>query len=235
MSIINDLITDRTQADQERVLELREKGLTGMTPAELAEFLAGMKGAYNATDLNRVKDAMEYIAERFRSYGVSITLKEVMIHHMVEVYMLDSFGEVILDDDGYETIDHIEEWDDTTWIEWDIPTPAQLNVYLRNLKTLRFTLTVLPTTPTVPPDMEGFTWQDANDIERILLDIDDMLNLTAQSFRRCGNPTTLGGARGLPTENCLQEITWAELDRKRWTWADWGKKTWFKLLFGIGS
>lgn len=73
-TIIDTLITDRTQADVERVKELAAKGFTAMTAAEQAEWLAGMKGAYNASDLNRVGTAMNYLAGRLASIcGKSIT------------------------------------------------------------------------------------------------------------------------------------------------------------------
>ena len=61
-TIIDNLITDRTQADVERVRELAAKGFAAMTAAERAEWLAGMKGAYNASDLNRVGTALNYLA-----------------------------------------------------------------------------------------------------------------------------------------------------------------------------
>ena len=63
-TIIDTLVTDRTQADVERVRELTTKGFAGMTAAEQAEWLTGMKGAYNASDLNRVGTAMNYLAGR---------------------------------------------------------------------------------------------------------------------------------------------------------------------------
>jgi hypothetical protein len=63
-TIIVTLITDRTQADVERVKALAAKGFAGMTAAEQAEWLAGMKGAYNAADLNRVGTALNYLAGR---------------------------------------------------------------------------------------------------------------------------------------------------------------------------
>lgn len=65
--IIDTLITDRTAADVARVHELAVKGYAGMTAAELAElaeWLAGMKGAYNAVDLNRVGTALNYLRDR---------------------------------------------------------------------------------------------------------------------------------------------------------------------------
>ena len=59
MSVIDELIFDRTQADVDRVFELKNKILTGgglsaLTPEEQTEYMAGMKGAYNATDFNRI-------------------------------------------------------------------------------------------------------------------------------------------------------------------------------------
>ena len=73
-TIIVTLVTDRTQADVERVRELAVKGFAAMTAAEQAEWLAGMKGAYNAADLNRVGTALNYLAGRLGAIcGRSIT------------------------------------------------------------------------------------------------------------------------------------------------------------------
>lgn len=69
MSIIDTLITDRSQSDVDRALTLSAKGWAGMTAAEREEFEAGMKGSYNATDLNRVNAAMEYLDTRLKAMG----------------------------------------------------------------------------------------------------------------------------------------------------------------------
>jgi hypothetical protein len=47
-TIIDTLITDRTQADVARAEELSAKGFAAMTANERAEWLAGMKGAWAA-------------------------------------------------------------------------------------------------------------------------------------------------------------------------------------------
>ena len=71
MSVIDTLVYDRTQADVERVFTLKNKiltgGLTALSVEEKAEYMAGMKGAYNYTDMNRVGQAVEYIADRMTS------------------------------------------------------------------------------------------------------------------------------------------------------------------------
>jgi hypothetical protein len=66
------MITDRTQADVERVKKLAAKGWARMTPAEQAEWNAGLKGAYNHSDLNRVELA---VSELTRHLGLTLATK----------------------------------------------------------------------------------------------------------------------------------------------------------------
>lgn len=64
-----NLITDRTQADADEVKRLAAKGYAAMTAEEKAAWDAGLKGAYNASDLNRVGAAVEYITTRLNAAG----------------------------------------------------------------------------------------------------------------------------------------------------------------------
>ena len=68
------LITDRTQEDVNRVIYLRAKCWQDMTEEEQAEWSTELKGAYNASDLNRVEDAVRYLAEELRKMGYPIHL-----------------------------------------------------------------------------------------------------------------------------------------------------------------
>ena len=70
------LIYDRTQFDVDRVNALAEKGWAKMTQSERDEWSAGMKGAYNATDLNRVQAAVRYLKDRLESVGYGVNLSE---------------------------------------------------------------------------------------------------------------------------------------------------------------
>ena len=63
------LITDRTQRDVDRVEELAKKGWAAMTEQERAEWLGELKGAYNASDMNRVGEAVAYVAGRLTDCG----------------------------------------------------------------------------------------------------------------------------------------------------------------------
>lgn len=69
------LITDRTYADVERVKYLNEKGIAGMTTEEMEEWLSGMKGCYNASDLNRVESAVQYLLDRLEKVGIFLELE----------------------------------------------------------------------------------------------------------------------------------------------------------------
>ena len=63
----------------------------------------------------------------------------------------------------------------TDWSESDWLTPGASVVYLADLAELRRQFAMMQTTPNVPDDMERLTYQEANNIEKILEDIDTLL------------------------------------------------------------
>ena len=136
-----NLITNRTQADVDRWATLAKKGFANMTAEEQTEWLAGMRGAYNSTDLNRVESAVRYLAEIL---NVSVTTK-------------------------------------TNWAVTDIPSTADMERYLENIRKLRAKNKILATTPTVPTSMNNLTYSRANDIEKILADIESFTSMWGRS------------------------------------------------------
>lgn len=64
-----DLVTDRTQEDVDAVKALNDSGFGSWTADEVAAYLYEMKGAYNASDLNRVESAVKYLAQKFKPLG----------------------------------------------------------------------------------------------------------------------------------------------------------------------
>lgn len=151
MGVIKELVTDRTLADVQRWRTLRDKGYANMTAAERAEWDAGLKGAYNYTDLNRVGEAMNYIRERL-----------VAAHYFCDVVSK------------------------TDWTAADIPTPAEITAYIDKVACIRETLAQLPTTPTAPEYTGGLDYQEANDIERILSDVELLINNMLAARFLCG-------------------------------------------------
>ena len=70
-----NLITDRTRADVDRVRALLRKWRDGtMTDAEKTEWALDIKGAYNASDLNRVGAAVRYVAGRLYEHGYKVAV-----------------------------------------------------------------------------------------------------------------------------------------------------------------
>lgn len=61
MTILDALVTDRSQEDVGQARTLLAKGWDNMTQLEREAFQAGLKGAYGPTDMNRVREALEYI------------------------------------------------------------------------------------------------------------------------------------------------------------------------------
>lgn len=137
-----NLITDRTAADFQRWRTLRDKGIENMTEAELAEWLGGMKGAYNTSDLNRVGEALNYVKG-------------------------------LLTDAGY--LGGNEFYVRTDWASTDIPTASDLSAYLGAVETVRAAMAQYETTPPTPADTGGLDIQGANNIEKILIDIADLI------------------------------------------------------------
>ena len=123
MSIIDTLITDRTRGDY-----------------------------YNITDLNRVGQAMRYVAARLRACGFDVVVTPR-----------------------------------TDWVWTDRATPAAAKRYLNNLRKIRKALVLFVGTPDVPDGKRPFTAEEANDIEKILIDVEDMVQRTMWCWYFCGD------------------------------------------------
>ena len=61
------------------------------------------------------------------------------------------------------------------WTDIDNPTPQTMTVYLADIAALRATLKLPEETPMVPADMVKLTYQEANNIESILVVLDEMI------------------------------------------------------------
>lgn len=166
--IINELVYDRTQADVDRVFTLRNKilsgGLNALSDEERAEYMAGLKGAYNATDLNRIGEAVKYIADRM-----------IALPGELEVYRI---SKNVDDSPAY----HVPYDPDTVivtakrdWTYADTPTETQMTRFLADLTCLRGQLTLPAYAPSVPETMDNLSYEVANGIERLLSIIHSVL------------------------------------------------------------
>ena len=150
-----NLITDRTERDVERWRLLHSKGWDGLTAAEKSEWQAGLKGAYNYEDLNRVESAVIFIARRLSEsgYWVSPVTKP-------------------------------------SWSATDHPTKTDMDRYLGNIALLRAMLPLYSTTPKAPSTKKKLDYLVANDIEKILSDLDRQISAINQSWYYAGDVFT---------------------------------------------
>ncbi len=109
-------------------------------------------GFYGIEDLNRVGEAMMYVAARLRSCGWDVKVSPRR-----------------------------------DWKLTDMVTPAEAQRLLSNLRKLRTALALFTTTPQPPGGAQPFNVQEANDVEKILLDVEDMVRRTIASYFYSGD------------------------------------------------
>lgn len=174
-TVIDTLIFDRTSDDVERVKALKtqimSEGFSSLSSAERAEYLAGMRGAYNYTDLNRVGKAVAYIASRMEA--IPDELKAYRQSHGVAE---DSAFDLPYDPEKVSVNPK------TDWSVSDIPTKAQIKVYLANISNLRSILTLPSGTPSSPSTLNNMSYVTANRIESILYTIFQQLTEVEQEW-----------------------------------------------------
>lgn len=127
------LVTDRTFLDVEQKNE---------------------KGTYNASDLNRVISAEEYLIGLFTNMGYMVPYKKIII---------DRNGRTI-------------------WNGNDIPTESQMKAYIDNLLSIRSAVPQFQGTPRCPESMKKLTHTSANDIEKILEATDRIISLIKRNY-----------------------------------------------------
>ncbi|MEL4106773.1 hypothetical protein AAFA46_08060 [Oscillospiraceae bacterium WX1] len=146
------LITDRTTADVTRVKTLRSKinaeGWTALTPVEQMEWLAGMKGSYNSNDLNRVGEAVQYLAGLLNGYGYPVTVNPK-----------------------------------TDWVQGNIPTSTQMAAYLTDVAAIKARFYG---TTEIPGAMNNLAYEQANNIELLLLEVDTLIIGMVTAFQYAG-------------------------------------------------
>lgn len=110
---------------------------------------------YGFEDMNRVGEAMQYVAARLRACG---------------------WGTVVTPK--------------TDFTRWDFPSVSVFDHYLQQLRLLRDALLLpitTPPTPVVGSTKDYMTYDEANDIEQILLDIELTVVRTRTAYYQMGD------------------------------------------------
>lgn len=146
-----NLIYDRTADDVAEALRLMQKAFAGtLTDEEKTVWLAGMKGTYDAIDMNRVAAAVSTLSGLLNAAGYK---NEVSAQNFVE---------------GEDSTDE------------------KYSVYLANVQTLRDAIAVRASTPELPAADAKLDFIGANNIEKILADLDELLGWMTYSQKYCG-------------------------------------------------
>lgn len=156
MSIIDTLITDRTASDVSRWQALFAKGWSSMTTSERTEWMAGMRGAYNAADLNRVGEAVAYAAGRLGATGYGVTASPKT---------------------DWSATDIPTAADLTNYLnQIEMVRTGLQSVLMAYAAQMQFDF------PQTPSSAGNMTYQEANDIEQILKAIYDQLKYMEDRF-----------------------------------------------------
>lgn len=151
--IIDEMITDRTQADVDEVYALKAKFVvadsvgsyilvgrvedkylvfTG-TQTEYDKYMGGLRGAFNYTDLNRIGNAIRYLQMFANGLGI--------------------YPNIVGKNDWNPNIDHVETSD--------------IIDMLNDLITLK---AITGIGNTVPDNLNSMTYETANELEAIIVD-----------------------------------------------------------------
>lgn len=167
--MMTNLVYDRTAEDVAEVRRLLAKldpeTGDGLTAAEQAKWDAGLKGAYNYTDLNRVESAVKTLAAALTVAGYPVEITPVLKGGKAE---------------------------DREWQEGDIVRRAQWTTYLDNVQRLRDAYYTLAETGELPAPGDKLKYTGANTIEKVLADIDLLLDGMKSIYRRAGTFTAGG-------------------------------------------
>ena len=178
--MMTNLIYDRTPEDVAEVRRLLAKldpeTGDGLTAAEQAKWDAGLKGDYNFTDLNRVEAAVKTLAAALTSAGYPVEVTPVVKGSKAE---------------------------DREWQEGDIVRRAQWLTYLDNVQRLRAAYYTLAETGELPKPGDKLGYVGANTIEKVLADIDLLIDCMKSSYRRCGTFRAWINAAHLPLKGSV--------------------------------
>lgn len=173
-----NLIYDRTESDETASAAIRKSyqklgNWSGLTDAEKAQL---ERGTLTYNTLNRVELAVKTLAAALTAAGYPVEITPVLKGSKAE---------------------------DREWQEGDVLYRSQWTTYLDNVQRLRDAYYTLAETGELPKPEDKLDCQDANTIEKILADIDRLIDCMKASYRRCGTFRAGNNAVHLPLKGSI--------------------------------
>lgn len=139
------------------------------------------------------------------------------------------YAKGLLKDSGYAVSIAVK----LDWQLNDIPTKLQMDQYISSVRNLRHAMDLLATTPAAPDSMDRLGYSGANDIEKILEDVEYTVHHVFSCLWRAGQfDAWAGDRRPFAIANSDMGRTWEELDAMNTTWSNWEVASWYLLLYG---
>ena len=173
-----NLIYDRTESDETASAAIRKSyqklgNWSGLTDAEKAQL---ERGTLTYNTLNRVELAVKLLAAALTAAGYPVEITPVLKGSKAE---------------------------DREWQEGDIVRRAQWATYLDNVQRLRAAYYTLAETGELPKPEDKLGYVGANNIEKVLADIDLLIDCMKSSYRRCGTFRAGNNAAHLPLKGSI--------------------------------
>lgn len=173
-----NLIYDRTKSDETASAAIRKSYQTlgnwsGLTDTERAQL---ERGTLTYNTLNRVESAVKLLAAALTAAGYPVEITPVLKGGKAE---------------------------DREWQEGDVLYRPQWTTYLDNVQKLRDAYYTLAETGELPAPEDKLNYQGANTIEKILADIDLLIDCMKASYRRCGTFRAGNNAVHLPLKGSI--------------------------------
>jgi hypothetical protein len=161
MSIIDELITNRTEEDLEElravVSLIKSNGFNALSEAQKEKYNGGMRGAYTHVDLNRVGNAIKYIAER-----MSYLQSEIDSYRVEKGISEDNIYKIPYNENDI-SVSPKTDWKKTDLFWGDADT-----VYIKDLENIKSIIIIPKDAPEIPESLSKMSFNVANDIEKLL-------------------------------------------------------------------
>lgn len=173
-----NLIYDRAESDETASAAIRKSYQTlgnwsGLTDAERAQL---ERGTLTYNTLNRVESAVKTLAAALTAAGYPVEVAPVLKGSKAE---------------------------DREWQEGDVLYRPQWTTYLDNVQRLRDAYYTLAETGKLPKPEDKLGYVGANTIEKVLADIDLLIDYMKSSYRRCGTFRAGNNAAHLPLKGSI--------------------------------